>query len=360
MRRSGFLELWQVAGFGITHGFSTIAFALFAYFVKRLFQIKNTTREILPFLGVCIEWFALGLGFFVVSWFDYLRWEQGVFVLELIKINMGLLMVTMACVIFIVEYVLKRTIYIITAYVIVGTLIGSLINVNYDIYQLWWLILFIPLIFLLPLLWFWIFIKPTSGSLRNRMTLALIGVILLILGAGARWDLFIKDLGLQIFYVLGSLILVVGLCLVGYGFTGFSTFSDLGWKKKVRELFVISKNGISLYAFSFEKDLPIKDSDLVAGGFSGVQLLLSEMVKTKESLQLLDYQNLKIMIEQTEDVMFILILKEASKVLQYKLKLFSHEFRLFFKDVLSQWKGDTGVFRPTKTLIERVFELHSV
>jgi hypothetical protein len=145
--------------------------------------------------------------------------------------------------------------------------------------------------------------------------------------------------------------------LIGYGFAAFSTFTDLQWKEKLRELFVISKGGICLYAFSFEKNLPLENSDLLAGGFSGIQALLAEIVKTKESLHLIDYQTVKILLTQSAEAMFVLVIKEESTFLQYKLQLFSDEFQTFFKDSLPRWKGEMDIFKPTITLVQRVFEL---
>jgi hypothetical protein len=62
------------------------------------------------------------------------------------------------------------------------------------------------------------------------------------------------------------------------------------------------------------------------------------------------------MVEQGLDVMFILLINEESSFLQYKLKLFSEEFQTFFKEVLPDWKGDIDLFKPTETIIRRVFE----
>jgi hypothetical protein len=204
--------------------------------------------------------------------------------------------------------------------------------------------------------WYFIFIKPTSGFLRRRMNLAFFGLLLILVGMVTRGLTHESSAGVY-FGASGTVFYIIGLCLIGYGFVAFSTFTDLRWKDKLREVFVISRNGTCLYAFSFEQNLPIEDSDLVAGGFSGIQMLLSEMVKTTESLQLIDYQNVKIMIEQKAAIMYVLIIKAESKFLQFKLKTFAEEFQNFFKDTLATWKGEIHVFYPTRVLIEKVFEL---
>ena len=156
---------------------------------------------------------------------------------------------------------------------------------------------------------------------------------------------------------MGTAISLLGVCILGFGFSGFSTFSDLRWKDKLREIFIIAEGGVCLYAFSFDQNIPLEDTDLIAGGFAGIQGILSEMVKTSESLHLIDYQNMKIMLEQRTSVMFVLIIKEESSFLEYKLKVFAEEFQTFYEEILQKWTGDIDIFKPTSTLIQRVFEV---
>lgn len=80
-------------------------------------------------------------------------------------------------------------------------------------------------------------------------------------------------------------------------------------------------------------------------------------MQTSEILQFIDYEDVKIMIEQGQNTSFVLILKEESSFLKYKLRAFSEEFHKFFETILLNWKGDIEVFNPTETLIQEIFEL---
>jgi hypothetical protein len=55
--------------------------------------------------------------------------------------------------------------------------------------------------------------------------------------------------------------------------------------------------------------------------------------------------------------MIVLIIKNESSFLHYKLKLFTEEFQNFFNDILINWTGEMEVFWPTRALIQRIFEL---
>jgi len=63
------------------------------------------------------------------------------------------------------------------------------------------------------------------------------------------------------------------------------------------------------------------------------------------------------MVEQKPNVMFVLINKEESTFLRYKLRLFAEEFESFFKEALQHRSGQIDLFQPTKTLIYRLFEI---
>jgi len=351
------VEPWEMAGLTITAISATCMFFIFLYFVNRLLKVRRTTRELLPFFGIAAQYLLLSLSNFIAIAYDYLYWESlgSIIRIDLLKISLILNFAGYGALTFLCELVLKKTKYIFS--ILVG-LLSVLVIFAQSVEQISITIIILGPLFLPSfIVWYFVFIKPTSGFLRRRMNWAFFGLFLILGGMVTRGLSHESSSGVY-FGSAGTIGYIIGLSLIGYGFAAFSTFTDLRWKDKLRELFVISPNGTCLYAFSFDQDLPIEDSDLVAGGFSGIQLLLSEMVKTSESLQLIDYQNVKIMIEQKAAVMCILIIKAESKFLQFKLKTFADEFQHFFKDTLAAWKGEIHVFQPTKVLIENVFELH--
>lgn len=188
------------------------------------------------------------------------------------------------------------------------------------------------------------------------MFLALLGLLCMGIGIAGRSDFATGLLGVPI-YTFGTLLSIFGVLLLWYGLATIYTFSDLHWKEKMRELFVISHTGIGLFAFSFERNSPLKESDLIAGGFAGIKLILEEMLKTNEHLKLIDYQKVKILLEQGELAIFVLIIREDSAYLRQKLKGFSDEFHSYYKDSLHNWTGDMVVFEPVQGMIQRIFEL---
>lgn len=333
------------------------------YFFNKLRQIQKTTKELLPFLGLVFFFPSNGISHLIVSFFDYFRWSSIEFFFNpdagpflLYKIYITLTELSNAFLIFIFEYTLKKTKYILTIYMILGVILQIFSSSVSESFQVG--IPFVPISVFACIMWYFVFIKPVPKNLKKPMIIALIGVCLALPGLLARAVAF--NYTTRVVYCIGTIIAIVSMCLFAYGFSKLKAFSDLNWKQKLRELFIISNiNGISLYAYSFDQNKTIEDSEtnLIAGGFQGIQAFLSEIVKTKESLQLIDYKNLKVMLEKGIEATFILILKQESLVSRYKIKLLSNEFHNFFKDIFQNWQGNVSLFLPTKALIQKIFEI---
>ena len=344
------VDIWQMAGIETTVLISACGFFLFIYFFNRLIQIRKKSREYLPFLGLIFIPLFFGLAYFAVSWFDYMRWEYNETVFVLFKIYSILYNGSFVAFAFLCEVVFKKTKFI-TTFLGIAIIVAITISPSMDL--LLSSVLSAPFVLFLFILVYIVFLRPLSGLYKQRIVMVISGFAGVVLGTNLRNDLFSNLTGL---YVIGSILIILGCLIVGYGLNVFTTFTDLKWKEKLREMLVITDHGICLYAYSFEKKVALEDTDLVAGGLSGINTLLAEIIKTDERLQLFEYQNLKVLIEKGKGVMFILIIKERSTFIPHKLELFANEFQIFFKEILEKWHGETSVFSPTKFLVQRIFE----
>lgn len=331
-----------------------VAFYLFLYFFNKLIQTKKALQDRILFLGVVFIFLFISISGIIDYWQMYYPSNLLRTISELFGFGSVISFFSIC------EFRIKKTRGFVTLYAIIALIsyvtLKYLVSVVIENADLILTVVIAPLLIFYIAFLYLALIKPTSGYLRMRMYLVLFGFFIGLFGFFVTSSLFTGLLG-DFEMSFSRIVVILGLCVMGYGLAAFSTFTDFNWKDKLRELFVISQNGVCLYAFSFEHKVALDDSDLIAGGFSGIQILLSEMMKTKESLHLIDYQNMKIMFEEGENVMFVLVFKEESSFLQYKLRLFAEEFQIFFKDILSHWTGELDVFIPTKTLIKRIFEL---
>ena len=353
------MDIWQMAGIYLTIICATVAFVWFVFLLLKLLKARNIAREMWGFLGVAWFFLFLGITYFLQGWFDFSRWANGMSLDEIIGLGtiLGAIGYTGIC--FLCEYSLRKTKFLGTAYLtVIAGILALLILLNFpmDFYQQFIIIAILPISPLFPIIFYLVFFKATAGYLKRRAILMVIGVLSGGIGAIFRADWITNLLGMSV-YIIGTIGLIFGFIVAGYALSAYSTLTDIRWKEKLRQLYVIAEGGLCLYAFSFERITPMSDSDLAAGGFSGIQTLLAEMVQTQENLQMIDYQNLKIMLEKVKETSFVLIIKEESSFLRYKLQQFSHDFQETFNKLLTNWTGTTDVFAPAKILIQKIFEI---
>ncbi len=348
------LDVWKLFGLGFTFILSNYLIIVFFYFIKKIYGSKKSIKEILPFLGIAFLFLFGGISYIFANFFDYFQWQYDLKILFYFRLHSILYFSSIASCIFVYEYVIKKTKYLLTTYIVIG-LIANFIVYRYE--DLNFLLNFflgsaVPILLILQYV---VFVRPTSGMLKRRMNFSLVGLICAGVGSALR-NFFINELLGYYIFSIGTSIVIIGLLLMAYGFSAFSTLTDLNWKDKLHQLYVVTEDGICLYAYSFENNLPIANSNLLAAGFSGIQKLLSEILKTKEALRIIEYKHLNILVDFRPNIVVLLVITEHSAFLFYKLKEFAEKFSNFFKDLLINWQGNTEIFTPTKSLIQSTFE----
>ncbi len=318
------------------------------YFIGRSLTRKDVSRNFNLAAGTMFLGIALTYSLRILNDYYDIFYQNNV--LMLIS-NIPFVIGTLPVVLYLEKNILKKTRFLVSSLLIISSIIFVFMSIisNFEPSTIeFWVAPPTGIGLLVPsIIYLYLMIKST-GIVRRSSIFVCIGIILLAFPV-------LVFLGAPISPIIVPLASLVGCLFLAKGFFGYPV--ELRWQEKLKETYVISDTGICLYAFSFEKKIPLEDPDLIAGGFTGIQMLLSEIVRTNEPLQLIDYQNMKIMLHQTTNLVFVLILKEESNFLQYKLRLFSQEFQSLFNETLEQWNGNIDIFKPTRALIQRIFEL---
>jgi hypothetical protein len=344
-------------GFGLVYVFATCAIIVSLFFISRLRRVTQNSKELLPFVGFAVLSFVTAIANIVTSWFDYYNWEQGRFILELWEVYASMQIIVILAIVFVMEYVSKKTKYIVSIYLMIGFVPNLFIH-NFELENLILIIVGLPAILLLTPLYYITFLKSTKGPLRTRLLIAFCGIMLIIVANLLRSSSLEPSFGTEGFlisYCIGTGLMIVGVILVGLGFSAFSTFTDIMWKEKLRELYITTAKGDCLYAFSFEKREKIENTDLIAGGLLGIQAMLSEIVKTKGNINNIEYKSVTMLLDQSAGLSAVLVLKGPSSYLQFKLKEFLSQFLEFFEEALKVESPNPLIFISTKGLIEKSF-----
>jgi len=129
---------------------------------------------------------------------------------------------------------------------------------------------------------------------------------------------------------------------------------ELEWYKEIVHLYVINNSGIFIVDFPFKEGLEY-DPDLFSGGISGIKTILQEMIKSQQSLKIIDHEDLKLIFEYGQNFFVVLISQKDLKILRTKLKALTGEIERVFREVLADWSGNLDVFKPINTMIKNIF-----
>ncbi len=154
--------------------------------------------------------------------------------------------------------------------------------------------------------------------------------------------------------VIGHSFFLCGLFLAAIGFWTLPELRELEWRETLRHLYLIMKSGLCVFDHSFKVE-QTTDSDLVAGGITGITQLIPEMTKSEEKVEVIQQKDTKILLKYGQYVNIALIAKADLHTLHAKLDTFIAEFESLYKHVLPEWNGNADIFIPTLALVEKFF-----
>lgn len=108
------------------------------------------------------------------------------------------------------------------------------------------------------------------------------------------------------------------------------------WTDLLIHVYIIYKYGVLLYDHSFEEKTKTHDSVLISGGIIGMITLLKEIMHGKTRIRTIDHGDRKLMFEtnETDDVIFVLLVKETLIVFERRLNSLIAHFDASYKDLI--------------------------
>lgn len=107
----------------------------------------------------------------------------------------------------------------------------------------------------------------------------------------------------------------------------------LNWKQHLISLYIIRKgDGICLFSHHFQLGLISQiENQLVGMGFTAISQMLQEIVDSSSSLVMMDLGSKKVLIEEKQNFLTILITTNYSPLLRNKLKKLADLFEKMFE-----------------------------
>jgi len=182
------------------------------------------------------------------------------------------------------------------------------------------------------------------------MLLAIIGIFV-----GLLLQSFVPNSNLPEATVLFLAIIILGILM---NTSELITPKEQLWPDYLFQLYVTHESGMLLYEYEFKKrDLDV-ESDLISGGIIGLTTMLTEIVRGKKPLRVIDHGDKKILFRYSPnlDVVFVLVVKDDLLVLRNKLKAFSKDFEEQFREKIANMQGiNVQEWAPAERLVKKHF-----
>ncbi|MFX0073523.1 MAG: PAS domain S-box protein [Candidatus Hermodarchaeota archaeon] len=108
------------------------------------------------------------------------------------------------------------------------------------------------------------------------------------------------------------------------------------WRDSLIHLYIIYKSGIPLYNYSFFNNKDDVDASLISGGIIGMITILKAIIQGSTPIKTIDHGDRKLMFEtnKTDDIIFVLMVKEDLKIIKNKLISFINGFDNNYYDLI--------------------------
>jgi hypothetical protein len=127
------------------------------------------------------------------------------------------------------------------------------------------------------------------------------------------------------------------------------------WKKSLKNLFVLTKDGVSLYEYSF--GIEIQDPALISAMIAALTNFVREATGSKKSLRTVDQEDKKVILYHGDYVTVALLSEKDLPIIHKRIKWFTESFEEQYGIHLKGWRGETTIFKGTEILLSKEFPL---
>jgi len=127
------------------------------------------------------------------------------------------------------------------------------------------------------------------------------------------------------------------------------------WKKALKNLFVLTKDGVSLYEYSF--GIEIQDPALISAMIAALTNFVREATGSKKALRTVDQEDKKVILYHGDYVTVALLSEKDLPIIHKRIKRFTESFEEQYGIHLKGWTGETSIFKGTEILLSKEFPL---
>ena len=143
-------------------------------------------------------------------------------------------------------------------------------------------------------------------------------------------------------------------------FIGLPSLRELDWSQKIRKILLMHNSGTCICEHDFagmeapERAYQIS-TEFMAGSLIGISHMISELIRSKQKLEIVDHQDKKVIFAYGEYLIAALIADDYLEIYRIKLRKLIESLEMLYKDVLHDWEGDLFHFKPVRRILQSIF-----
>jgi hypothetical protein len=327
-------------------------------FFLKIKRARGSGIDLTPFFGLEIFLLLFGVVYIVWAYHHYLIYGFELDVLWIYKVSILMTYLGLIGFIFFSEKMFGKTKFIFTIFSIGCCIYGIFFTFTIEDLRLFTYftnpinvtIIFVSFLYTL--------VFKTKGKIRQKMALSFIAFLgfTFFFVLDTNFGRTLLPFPIEVTAVIAKIGLIITLNIQGIIFLSFETFTEFGWKERLKELYIIAPSGATLFHHSFISDLETPTHDLISSGLIGIKGILGEIMESRQHLKIVDHEDVKIIFEYGQYTTMALIVYENLSIYHSKLASLRSQFEDLFQDILAHWAGEIEVFLPAKRLIEKTFD----
>jgi len=127
------------------------------------------------------------------------------------------------------------------------------------------------------------------------------------------------------------------------------------WEKSLRNLFVLTKDGLSLYEYSF--GIEIQDPALISGMIAALTQFVREATGSKKSLRTVDQEDKKVLLYHANYTTIALLTEKDLPIIHKRIRSFAEEFEAAFHKHIKSFSGEISAFKGANVIVNKYFPL---
>jgi len=152
-----------------------------------------------------------------------------------------------------------------------------------------------------------------------------------------------------------AIIMVAAIASVPLALVARRQLKQRNWKKSLKNLFVLTKDGVSLYEYSF--GIEIQDPALISAMIAALTNFVREATGSKKALRTVDQEDKKVILYHGDYVTVALLSEKDLPIIHKRIKRFTESFEDQYGIHLKGWKGEVSIFKGTEILLSKEFPL---